>query len=248
MRRPWMNRFRGNVCLVTGATRGLGRAIAERLLEEGGIVYGVGRSEDLGAELESRSRRFRFLAADVSSSDQMRDVVDRILGVEGKLDHLVCNAGITQDQLLLRMSDAQWDNVLSVNLTGAFYGIRAALRPLMKSAHGSIVAISSLVGQTGNAGQANYAASKAGLIALCQSAAKEVARKRVRVNVVAPGLIDSEMTASLPADLRTAYVDRIPLQRAGTAEEVASAVCFLLSTEASYITGQVLAVNGGLYP
>ncbi len=243
-----MERFESTVCLVTGATRGLGRGIAERLLEEGAIVYGVGRSEDLGTELESQSGRFRFCAADVSAPDQMTDVVDRILHAEGKLDHLVCNAGITRDQLLLRMSDAQWDDVLRVNLTGAFYGIRAALRPLMKSGHGSIVAISSLVGQTGNAGQANYAASKAGLIALCQSAAKEVARKRVRVNVVAPGLIDSEMTASLPAALRAAYVDRIPLQRVGTAQEVAAAVCFLLSAEASYITGQVLAVNGGLYP
>jgi 3-oxoacyl-[acyl-carrier protein] reductase len=173
--------------------------------------------------------------------------ISQVLAKYGRLDILVNNAGITRDQLLMRMKREDWDRVLEVNLTGAFVCTQAVLRPMMKQRTGRIISISSVVGQMGNAGQANYAASKAGLIGFSKSLAREVAARNITVNVVAPGLIDTDMTRALPPEVQAEWQSKVPLSRFGTPEDVAAAVCFLASDEASYITGQVLAVNGGMY-
>ena len=185
--------------------------------------------------------------ADVTDAAAVEGLVKSVVEKHGKLDILVSNAGITRDQLMLRMKRSDWDEVVATNLTASFTLCQAALKPMIRARSGRIIAISSVVGQTGNAGQANYAASKAGLIGFCKSLAREVASRQVTVNVVAPGLIETDMTRAITGDAKTDWSAQIPLGRMGSPAEVAAAVSFLASDEASYITGQVLAVNGGMY-
>lgn len=236
------------ISVITGAIQGIGKAISMRLLDEGDLVIGLDLNEAAGAALEQELDRFEFLAANVAKLEQVQHAMDAIIEKHGRIDNLVCNAGITRDHILLRMTEKDWDDVLAVNLTGTYNCIRAATRQFVKQRSGAIVAISSVVGQTGNASQANYAASKAGIIALCQSVAKELGGRGIRANAVAPGFIETDMTDHLPEEVRAAYLERIPLRRPGMPDDVAAVVCFLLSEEASYITGQVLGINGGMYP
>ena len=236
------------VGVVTGAIQGIGLAISEKLLAEGYAVVGIDLNRQSGSALEAKLDGFRFLQADVSNLEQVQGAIQQVVDEFGRIDGLVCNAGITRDQLILRMSEEEWQGVLDVNLTGTYHCIRATARQFVRQRSGSIVAISSVIGQAGNAGQANYAASKAGIVALCRSVAKELGSRGVRVNAVAPGFIETGMTAVLPEEIISALLERIPLQRRGSAAEVAEVVSFLLSDRASYITGQVLGVNGGLHP
>jgi 3-oxoacyl-[acyl-carrier protein] reductase len=240
----------GRVALVTGASRGIGRAIARRLATQGAHVVAAARGQNAQPvvdEIVSAGGKADAASLDVTAAGAADDAVKGVLERHGKIDILVNNAGITKDQLMLRMKREDWDVVLATNLTGAFALTQAALKPMIRQRSGRIVSISSVVGQSGNSGQANYAASKAGLIGFSKSVALEVASRGITVNVVAPGLIETDMTRAIAADVRTDWGTRIPLRRLGTPDDVAAAVCFLASDEASYITGQVVAVNGGLY-
>jgi len=235
---------------VTGASRGIGRAIAERLAAGGATVVCVARgtnADATAAAIVGSGGKAEAVGADVTDAAAVEGLIKSVIDTHGKLDILVNNAGITRDQLMLRMKRADWDEVLATNLTAAFTLSQAALRPMIRQRSGRIIAISSVVGQMGNAGQANYAASKAGLIGFCKALAREVASRQVTVNVVAPGLIETDMTKAIAADAKTNWSAQIPLGRMGSPADVAAAVSFLASDEASYITGQVLAVNGGMY-
>jgi 3-oxoacyl-[acyl-carrier protein] reductase len=238
------------VALVTGASRGIGRATALALARRGATVVAAARGDNAGAvagEIVAAGLKGEAVTLDVTDSASVDAAIGGILERHGRIDILVSNAGITRDQLLLRMKRDDWDAVLATNLTATFTICQAALRPMLKQRGGRVIAISSVVGQMGNAGQANYAASKAGLIGFCKSMAREVASRGITVNVVAPGLIETDMTKALTGTSREDWAERIPLGRLGSPEDVAHAVCFLASDEASYITGHVLAVNGGMY-
>ncbi len=241
----------GRVCIVTGSARGIGLSIAETFAKEGAIVVVTDVRADLiessVKEIVSKGGKAVGIAANVAESVQVGALVTRVVEELGRIDVLVNNAGVTRDALLVRMSEADWDFVLDVNLKGAFLMSQAVAKVMMKQRSGKIVNISSVVGLMGNAGQANYSASKAGLIGLTKSAAKELGGRGVCVNAVAPGFIETEMTASLSEESRRAFLENIPLKRAGQPSDVASAALFLASAAGDYITGQVIGVNGGLY-
>ena len=235
---------------MTGASRGIGRAIAERLAAGGATVVCVARGSNAdatAAAITGNGGKAEAVGADVTDAAAVEGLIKSVVEKHGKLDILVSNAGITRDQLMLRMKRADWDEVVATNLTASFTLCQAALKPMIRARSGRIVAISSVVGQMGNAGQANYAASKAGLIGFCKSLAREVASRQITVNVVAPGLIETDMTRAITDDAKTDWSAQIPLGRMGSPADIAAAVSFLASDEASYITGQVLAVNGGMY-
>ena len=245
-----MASMEGRVALVTGASRGIGRAIALALAGRGVTVVAAARGDHAQAvtdEIRALGGRADAVSMDVTDTSAVEAVVAATLERTGHLDILVNNAGMTRDQLVLRMKREDWDAVLATNLTAAFTCAQAVLRPMLKQRSGRIINVSSVVGQAGNAGQANYAASKAGLIGFTKSLALEVGSRGITVNAVAPGLIDTDMTRALSAGAQDEWTSRIPLKRLGTPEDVASAVVFLASDEASYITGHVLAVNGGLH-
>ena len=246
---PETRPLHGKVALVTGASRGIGRAIALRLAERGAKVACVATEAERARETASlcaaRSEGAQAYGCDVASTARVAELVEQVQKELGGLDILVNNAGITRDQLLLRMSEEDFDRVVEVNLKGAWNFLKAASRPLMK-VKGRVVNITSVVGMTGNAGQANYAASKAGLIGLTKSLAKELAGRGVCVNAVAPGFISTDMTAAIDEKTKVALQESIPLGRIGSPEEIAAAVEFLVGPGGSYITGQTLVVDGGL--
>ncbi len=240
----------GQVAIVTGASRGIGRSIAKMLARSGATVAAVARSKDKLAEVVSEITSGGGKAAayecDVSSSESVQKVVDTVVEQFGRLDILVNNAGITRDTLIPRMTDEQWDEVINTNLRGAFLFTRTATRPMMQARYGRIINIASVSGLMGNPGQANYSASKAGLIGMTRTVARELAGRKVTVNAVAPGFIETEMTEAMGESIIGEIKARIPAKRLGASDEIAQAVLFLAAKSSGYITGNVLTVDGGL--
>jgi 3-oxoacyl-[acyl-carrier protein] reductase len=242
----------GKVAIVTGSARGIGRAIALKLAEVGAdiVVNDIAAAseslEDTAAEIRALNRKALAVTADVSSKDDVNRMVEAAVTTFGHIDIMVNNAGVTRDQLIMRMTDEEWDTVLNIDLKSAFLCTRAVLRHMMRQRSGRIISIASIVGITGNAGQANYAAAKAGIIALTRSLAKEAGSRGITANAIAPGFIETKMTEKLDEKQRRAFLGRVPLGVAGTPRDIAETVAFLASEEAKYITGQVICVDGGL--
>ena len=239
----------GKVALVTGASRGIGRAIATRMAAQGALVVCAARADNAKATVDgivAAGGRAELLTLDVTDDAALAKVPGEIVEKHGRLDVVVSNAGITRDQLLMRMKREDWDAVIATNLTATFVLTQAAIRPMLKQKGGRIIAVGSVVGQIGNAGQTNYAASKAGLIGFAKALAREVASRGITVNVIAPGMVDTDMTRAIAEKAQVDWAAQIPLGRLGTGDDIAAAACYLASDEAAYITGHVLAVNGGM--
>ena len=242
----------GRVALISGASRGIGRAVAlELAAEKAKVIINYKSSEEkakgVKKEIEAMGGDAELLRFDISSPEEVKAALKDLIGKTGRLDILINNAGLTRDNILAIMKESEWDDVLDTNLKGAFLLTKAAIRPMIKARWGRIVNITSVAGQYGNPGQANYSASKAGIIGFTRSVARELAERNITVNAVSPGLIDTEMSDALPDKAKEAIISQIPMGRIGTPKDVAQTVSFLVSEYAGYITGQVIGVNGGLY-
>lgn len=242
----------GKVALITGASRGIGRAIALKYAEAGANIIvnysgNEAKAQETVAEIEKLGREAIMIRANVGNTEEAENMVKEALERFGKIDILVNNAGITRDNLLMRMKESEWDEVINVNLKGVFNMTKALTRPMMKQRSGSIINITSVVGVLGNAGQANYVAAKAGVIGLTKTTARELASRNIKVNAIAPGFVNTDMTDVLPEDVKSGILAQIPFNRLGSADEISSVALFLASDASSYMTGQTLHVDGGMY-